>query len=85
MRHSRRRHPRRLLPSCPHHPPTRRIHETEEKYYADGEDAFAMRKTFQAAVDKAAADKAAAEKEKQQQGTPDKDKAAAGWKGGKRR
>lgn len=44
-----------------------------------------MRKTFQAAVDKAAADKAAAEKEKQQQGTPDKDKAAAGWKGGKRR
>jgi hypothetical protein len=51
---------------------------------ADGEDAFAMRKTFRAAADKAAADKAAAaEKGKQQPGTPDK--AASGRKGGKRR
>ncbi|PSC75502.1 N-alpha-acetyltransferase 11-like [Micractinium conductrix] len=51
-----------------------KIHDTEEKYYADGEDAFAMRKTFpvdeQAAAEKAAAteateaaaDKAAPEK-----------------------
>lgn len=40
------------------------IHETEEKYYADGEDAYAMRLTFptgHAAAEKAAAAKAAAE------------------------
>ena len=29
---------------CPPAMPPRRIHETEEKYYADGEDAYGMRK-----------------------------------------
>ena len=64
-----------------------RIHDTEDKYYADGEDAYGLRLTFSTG-EKAAADKAAAA-EKQQAaaaaaGTPDK-ASPGGRNGGKRR
>jgi hypothetical protein len=64
-----------------------RIHDTEDKYYADGEDAYGLRLTFSTG-EKAAADKAAAA-EKQAAaaaaaGTPDK-ASPGGRKGGKRR
>jgi hypothetical protein len=59
-----------------------RIHDTEDKYYADGEDAYGLRLTFSTGEKAAAAEKQQAAAAAA--GTPDK-ASPGGRKGGKRR